>query len=262
MGRKCHASALGLQQFLTRIGLFWEREGAGARRKALCKREKPSVRQLCPGLHFKYRTSKTAEVCSCRKASPAAPEPPGDLGLFGLNNTWRRHCRQRVPPHAPVLADMPGPRGGKTPLGGGWDPPSPWRPRGALLPTPPAPCSHGCSPGHCPQPRRVQGARLTPRLRRDGQVFPPLMHPLPERRHQPRGRLWPRLAASQTLCFFLQFLWPGSNSNTAGNTLIPALAELFFHCPPCRRRLCRHLQKPGLLFIKLLKSEAFTPRPR
>lgn len=144
---------------------------------------------------------------------------------------------------------------------GGRDPPSPWHPRGALLPRPPAPRSCGRVPGCYPRPRWVRGAKLTPWLQRDGQVFPPHVRPPPERRHQLRGRLWPRLAASQTFCFFLWFLWPGSNSNTARNTLALALAELFFHCPP-RCRLCHCLQKAGLLFIKLLKSEAFTPRPQ
>lgn len=105
------------------------------------------------------------------------------------------------------------------------------------------------------------GARLTPQSWGEGQVFPPRVCPLPECRHQPSGRRWPRLATSRTSCFFLRFLWPGSNSNMAGNTLAPALAELFFHCPPCRRQHCCR-QKPGLLFIKLLKSEALTSWPQ
>ncbi|XP_054242778.1 uncharacterized protein LOC128971302 [Indicator indicator] len=60
---------------------------------------------------------------------------------------------------------------------GGRDPPSPWRPRGAFLPVPPAPLSRGCRPARCWQPRRGRGARLTPQPWRDGQFFPPCLRP-------------------------------------------------------------------------------------
>lgn len=87
------------------------------------------------------RPSKTARVCSGRRASPAAPEPPRDLGLLGLNNTWRRCRRQRVSLPCPGACRVE-----KHRWWGGWDPPSPWRPRGWRLPTPPAPRSRGCGP--------------------------------------------------------------------------------------------------------------------
>lgn len=61
-------------------------------------------------------------------------------------------------------------------------------------------------------------------------------------------------STSRSLHFFLQFLWPGSSSNTAGNTLVLPHTELFFHCLPCCC-LRRHLQKPSLLFIKPLKNK-------
>lgn len=61
-------------------------------------------------------------------------------------------------------------------------------------------------------------------------------------------------STSRSLHFFLQFLWPGSSSNTAGNTLVLPHTELFFRCLPCCC-LRRHLQKPSLLFIKPLKNK-------
>lgn len=36
-----------------------------------------------------------------------------------MDNTWHRQCRQRVPPRAPALANVPGPRSGKSRLVGG-----------------------------------------------------------------------------------------------------------------------------------------------
>lgn len=137
---------------------------------------------------------------------------------------------------------------------GGRDPPSPWRPRGALLPTPPAPRSRGCT-------RRVRGARLTPPSRRDGQVFPPRVRPPPERRHQPRGRLWPRLPASQTLCFFPSDSMAGLQFKHGQEHARPG---------PCRAVLPLSPPLPPALsppeiqsaFYKAAKERSFQPRPQ
>lgn len=122
---------------------------------------------------------------------------------------------------------------------------------------PPAPLPRGCRPAPSAAPAGARG-EADAAVAEGRRVLPTRLCPLLERRQQPRGRLWPRLAASQALCFLLWFLWPASNPNTAGNMLAAALAELFFHCAPCCC-LCCHLQKPGLLFVKPLREEAFTP---
>lgn len=211
--------------------------------------------QPCPRLCFKQGPSKTAGVCSVRRASPAAPEPPGNLGLLGLSNTWHRCHQQRVPPCARAIANVPGLGGGKIPLLGGarthrvLGDPEERSCQHHLLPTDVA-----AAPGTAGGPSGCKADAMIAEGR-------PVLPTPPECRHQPRGRRWPRVAPPNPCAFSFGFHGQAPVQTQPATHLSWPVQSCSSIVPPCCC-LRRHLQKPSLLFIKLLKNKAFTPWPQ